>query len=127
MTETPPVAVSTRPAAAADIDFLADAHRAGHAGVADARGGALDTLLKAIGESELGMSINNDAGSGIDRSDQWAFARAGVPAIALFAGVHDEYHSPRDRASLIVPDKLQNVARLVAMAAWELSAQDGEE
>jgi len=50
MTITPAVAVSTRPAAADDIDFLSDAHRAGQAGVAEARGGTLDTLLKGRAE-----------------------------------------------------------------------------
>jgi hypothetical protein len=80
----------------------------------------LDALLKHIGKAELGMTVNNDAGSGIDRSDQWAFARVGVPAIALFSGVHDDYHTPRDRSSKIVTAKLQNVSRMVAMAAWEI-------
>lgn len=47
---TEPVAIAVRNATTDDCDLLADAHRLGHAAVADARGGALDTLLRGRAE-----------------------------------------------------------------------------
>lgn len=41
-----PVAVAVRAATPLDSEFLADAHRLGHEAVRDARGGALDILLR---------------------------------------------------------------------------------
>lgn len=86
----------------------------------DSRAAGLDALAKQLGAA-MGVAINNDAGSGIDRSDQWSFARVGIPAIAYFSGTHDDYHSPADTPDKIVADKLQNVGRLVARTAWELA------
>lgn len=43
---TTPVVVEVRPAGADDLESLAASHRLGQAAVVDARGGALDTLLK---------------------------------------------------------------------------------
>jgi len=91
--------------------------------VGDSAASGLDALVKRIGQDELGLSLNNDAGSGIDRSDQWSFALKGVPSLAFFSGTHDDYHRPGDTASKIVADKLENVARLTTMAAWEVAQQ----
>lgn len=43
---TTPVVVAIRAGTEADSEFLADAHRLGHEAVTDARGGALDILLR---------------------------------------------------------------------------------
>lgn len=53
------------------------------------------------------------------RSDHYTFANAGVPAIFLFAGVHEDYHRPSDHAERIDAGK---VAR-VAAAAWLLGLE----
>lgn len=46
------------------------------------------------------------------RSDHYNFARAGVPALFLFAGVHDDYHQPSDHAEFIDAGKAARIARL---------------
>lgn len=92
--------------------------------VGDDRAAGLDALVKRIASDELMLAINNDAGGGVDRSDQWPFGLLGIPAVAFFSGTHDDYHTPSDVASRIVPAKLQAVARLVTMTAYEL-ARDG--
>jgi Peptidase family M28 len=46
------------------------------------------------------------------RSDHYNFARAGVPALFFFAGVHEDYHRPSDEADRIDADKAARVARL---------------
>lgn len=56
---TASVAIAVRAATHEDIDQLAEAHRHGQAAVADARGGALDTLLKGRAEP-IGESFAND-------------------------------------------------------------------
>jgi Zn-dependent M28 family amino/carboxypeptidase len=92
----------------------------------DAAAAGLDALIQRIAEQELGLQINHDAGSGIDRSDQWAFALKGVPAVAFFSGEHDDYHRPSDIPARIVPDKLERVARLAALVLWRV-AEEGRE
>ncbi len=92
----------------------------------DAAAAGLDALVQRIARDEIGLTINHDAGSGIDRSDQWAFALHNVPAVAFFSGEHDDYHRPSDVPSRIVPDKLERVARLSALTLWRI-AQEGKE
>lgn len=46
------------------------------------------------------------------RSDHYNFASAGVPAIFLFAGTHEDYHMPSDEVDLIDADKIARIARL---------------
>lgn len=46
------------------------------------------------------------------RSDHYNFARAGVPALFLFAGVHEDYHRPSDHADRIDNDKAARIAKL---------------
>ncbi len=92
----------------------------------DERAKGLDALIKRIGKDVLQIEVNNDAGSGIDRSDQWAFALKNIPSVAFFSGTHTDYHSPSDVASRIVEQKMQNIARLATMVAWEISVHGGE-
>ena len=54
-----PVIVGVRPAGEDDLPTLADAHRLGHASVVDARGGALDILLRGRAEP-IEDSFRND-------------------------------------------------------------------
>jgi len=50
------------------------------------------------------------------RSDHASFARAGLPAIMLFTGFHDDYHRPEDDIEFI---DIPGMAR-VAEAALEI-------
>ncbi len=92
----------------------------------DDRARGLDAMLKRIGQGELHLTMDNDVSSWTDRSDQWSFSRRGIPSAAITSGSHEDYHRPSDRADRVVPDKLQNIARLTAMAAWEI-AEGGAE
>jgi len=47
---TTAIAISVRDATSSDLRALSDAHRLGHAAVAEERGGRLDTLLRGRGE-----------------------------------------------------------------------------
>lgn len=54
------------------------------------------------------------------RSDQYNFARMGIPVMFLFADVHEDYHRPSDRPEKIDEDKIRRVARLVLRVIAEL-------
>jgi Zn-dependent M28 family amino/carboxypeptidase len=55
------------------------------------------------------------------RSDQWSFLRKGVPAIFFFAGLHPDYHTPRDTPDKINYPKLEKAARLVYLTTVQLA------
>ncbi len=59
-----------------------------------------------------------------NRSDQFHFHQAGVPAAFFFAGLHDDYHKPTDTVEKILEKKVQRVARLIAGTAAELANAD---
>ena len=64
---------------------------------------------------ELGLSVIDDPWPDerfFFRSDHYNFARAGVPALFFFAGVHDDYHRPSDEAERIDAAKAARIARL---------------
>lgn len=78
----------------------------------------------AVDNPELGLVVAPDpwpAEQFFFRSDHYTFANAGVPAIFLFAGVHEDYHRPSDHAERIDAPK---VAR-IATAAWLLGLEIG--
>jgi len=86
--------------------------------VGDRRSVELDAAVQQINQASIKMSINHDAGPGIERSDQYYFGRMGIPALAFFSGVHDDYHRPSDTADKVVPEKLEKVSRLVFLSAY---------
>jgi hypothetical protein len=57
----------------------------------------------------------------LNRSDQAAFLREGVPSVFFFGGFHEDYHTPSDDVEDLVPVKLQNIARLAFLTSWGLS------
>jgi aminopeptidase N len=52
----------------------------------------------------------------LDSSDQKSFQEAGVPAVQLFTGPHEDYHSPADTIEKINPAGLVKVASVVKEA-----------
>ena len=88
-------------------------------------------LLRAAAEHEaLGLSIDLDPAPGQDlfaRSDHYAFAARGIPAIAVTSGLHEHYHRPGDEPARIDADKVARVARLVFLAAHRLAAGEDAE
>jgi Peptidase family M28 len=55
------------------------------------------------------------------RSDQWSFLQKGIPALFFFAGLHPDYHTPRDTPDKINYAKLEKAARLVYLTAYQLA------
>lgn len=69
----------------------------------------------AASHPELGLTVLDDPWPDerfFFRSDHYNFARAGVPALFFFAGVHEDYHRPSDEADRIDADKAARIARL---------------
>ena len=61
----------------------------------------------------------------LNRSDQWSFiSLLHVPGLHLFTGTHEDYHTPRDDASLLNYQGLQAVARLTLGLVWELMTRE---
>jgi len=56
------------------------------------------------------------------RSDQWSFLQKGIPSLFFFAGLHPDYHTPRDTADKINYAKLEKAARLVYLATYQLAS-----
>jgi len=55
------------------------------------------------------------------RSDHYAFAQKGVPAVFYFGGLHGDYHQTTDDIEKIEPARLQRSAVLLAALAWTLA------
>jgi C-terminal processing protease CtpA/Prc len=56
-----------------------------------------------------------------DDADHYPFFRMAVPVLTLHTGLHDEYHTPRDKPSLLNADGMQRVTRLVFGLMHELA------
>ena len=82
--------------------------------------GSLDTLATAVAAAhpELGLRLHVATGGG---SDHVSFAQSGVPAVALFAGLHADYHRPTDSADRIDAGKAAHIARLAFYLGLELA------
>jgi Peptidase family M28 len=59
------------------------------------------------------------------RSDHYNFARAGVPAVFFFAGVHADYHQPSDEVDRIDGDKAARIARLAFRIGLRVADRSG--
>ena len=55
------------------------------------------------------------------RSDHYAFAQKGVPAVFYFGGLHEDYHQTTDDIEKIEPARLRRSAVLLAALAWTLA------
>lgn len=58
------------------------------------------------------------------RSDQYNFAKYGIPAIFYTSGDHHDYHKPTDTIKNLKYDRIQKVAQLVFYTAWEIANRD---
>ncbi len=80
----------------------------------------------AAATPRLGLAVASDPGDDAEyfaRSDHFAFARRGIPAVNLFSGLHDDYHTPSDEASKVDYDKVARVARLAFLTAHRLASE----
>ncbi len=55
------------------------------------------------------------------RSDHYAFAQKGVPAVFYFGGLHADYHQTTDDIEKIEPERLRRAAILLAALAWTMA------
>ena len=67
------------------------------------------------------FNADNDPNRFYFRSDQYNFAKHGIPVIFYFNGTHEDYHQPTDTADKINYDILQKRAKLIFHTAWELA------
>jgi hypothetical protein len=56
------------------------------------------------------------------RSDQWSFLAKGIPSVFFFAGLHPDYHTPRDTPAKLNYPKLEKVTKLVYLSAFQIAA-----
>lgn len=55
------------------------------------------------------------------RSDHYAFAKHGVPAVFYFGGLHEDYHGVGDDVEKLEPERMRKAALLLAAMAWTLA------
>lgn len=55
------------------------------------------------------------------RSDHYAFAKHGVPAVFYFGGLHEDYHGTGDDVEKLEPERLRKAAILTAALVWTLA------
>jgi len=55
------------------------------------------------------------------RSDQYSFARRGIPALLFFSGTHEDYHLPSDEAERVDAEKQARVTRLIFYLGIEVA------
>jgi hypothetical protein len=89
----------------------------------------LGTMVDSIAAAhpELGMTVVGDlwpADGFFFRSDQFSFARKGIPALFFFNGVHEDYHRPSDEAGNIKFRKAARITRLVFELALAIANAD---
>jgi retinol-binding protein 3 len=73
--------------------------------------------------TESGLHVTTEPGSG--GSDQMSFMGAGIPALYVMTGGHDELHRPEDLASTMNPAGAAKVIDLVEQIAKRLAEHPG--
>ncbi len=58
------------------------------------------------------------------RSDQYSFAKHGIPVIFYTSGDHHDYHKSTDTIENLHFDRIQKVAQLVFYTAWEIANRE---
>ena len=81
------------------------------------------TISRLNGETNLMVRFRYDfkAEDLLRRSDQWSFLAKRIPAVFFFTGLHPDYHTPRDTAAKINYPKLEKIAKLVYLSAFEIA------
>jgi hypothetical protein len=79
--------------------------------------------LTLASHPDIGLTAFHDGGDiYFGGSDHAAFTRSGIPAIFLFAGLHDDYHTPDDEPDTNDHDKAARVARLAFYVAYAVAS-----
>ncbi len=85
-------------------------------------GEVTDRITRA--HPEVGMRLVNDPWNGVyfTRSDQYSFARLGVPSIFFFNGTHADVHTARDAVSLLNADAAARSLRMIFYVAHDVAS-----
>jgi hypothetical protein len=96
-------------------------------------GTAFSPDLKTIisrANNQIGLTLHFRYDFGAEdllrRSDQWSFLQKGIPAVFFFAGLHPDYHTPRDTPEKINYAKLEKAARLVYQTTFQLATSQNK-
>ena len=90
----------------------------------------LHQIHEAANEKYVGLSLDYTYNSKdhperfFYRSDQYNFAKYGIPVIFYTSGDHEDYHKPTDTIANLKIGRIQKVAQLVFYTAWELANRD---
>ena len=73
---------------------------------------------------EVGMRLVDDPWDGtyFTRSDQYSFARLGVPSILFFNGTHADVHTARDAVGLLNADAAARAVRMIFYVAHDVAS-----
>ncbi|MDR2383079.1 MAG: M28 family peptidase, partial [Prevotellaceae bacterium] len=84
-----------------------------------------DLLEIAEKSNDDNIVINTeDLNSLFNRSDHYNFARHNIPAVLLTSGLHNDYHTPRDRVELIDFGAVWKRSRFVFALMWKLANEE---
>lgn len=87
----------------------------------------LGELIETVNKSFLNLAYNfryddlDDPNRFFFRSDHYSYARKGIPIIAFFDGIHEDYHQPGDSSEKIDYQKLEKVTKTIYMTMWEIA------
>ena len=90
----------------------------------------LHNLSEEVNKKHINLEIDYTFNSEDDpnryyyRSDHYNFAKNNIPVIFYFNGIHEDYHKTTDTIEKIDFDKIQKIARLIFLTAWEVVNRD---
>jgi len=90
----------------------------------------LHDISEQVNEEFIGLELDytfnaeDDPNRYYYRSDHYNFAKNNIPVIFYFNGVHEDYHKVTDTVDKIDFKKVQRIARLVFLTAWELANRE---
>lgn len=83
--------------------------------------------LHAINREEnrfIGLDLRYDGEQYFRRSDQYNFARKGIPVLFYNTGEHEDYHRVSDNPDKVNAGKIAMIARLVFRTTWRAANTD---
>lgn len=96
--------------------------------IRDKQSAPLQNIAEAVNRKTVGLALNrggydtdNDPEQFFYRSDQYNFAKLGIPALFFTSGQHPDYHQYSDTADKINYNALKKRATLVFQTAWRVA------
>ena len=90
----------------------------------------LHNISEDVNKKHIGLELDytfnkeDDPNRYYYRSDHYNFAKNNIPVIFYFNGLHEDYHKVTDTVEKINFQKIETIARLVFLTAWELANRD---